>query len=109
MELPVAPVFQLCEVPPLTERVTELPRQIVWLGVTVVVKLGRTVTVTVSVLEHLPLSLLVTVYVVVSEGVTVIELVVSPVFQAREVPPVDVSVTLWPWQIVVSRLMVVLT
>ena len=37
------------------------------------------------------------------------ELVVTPVFQDFEVPPVEVSVTLWPWQIVVSRLMVVLT
>ena len=47
--MPVAPVFQLCDVPPLTERVTELPRQMVWLGVTVVFTYGCTVTVMVSV------------------------------------------------------------
>ena len=52
IELPVAPVLQLCDVPPLTERVTELPRQIVWLELTVVVTFGRTVTVTESVVEQ---------------------------------------------------------
>ena len=52
IELPVAPVFQLCDVPPLTERVTELPRQMVWLELTVVVTFGRTVTVTESVVEQ---------------------------------------------------------
>ena len=52
IELPVAPVLQLCDVPPLTERVTELPRQMVWLGVTVVFTYGCTVTVILSVLEQ---------------------------------------------------------
>ena len=37
MELAVLPVFQVREVPPETLRVTELPWQMVWLGVIVVV------------------------------------------------------------------------
>ena len=37
IEFVVAPVFQLREVPPETLRVTELPWQMVWLGVIVVV------------------------------------------------------------------------
>ena len=35
--------------------------------------------------------------------------VVLLLLQRLDVPPVEVSVTLWPWQMVVSRLMVVLT
>ena len=36
MEFVVAPVFQVREVPPLTVKVAELPWQMVWLAVTLV-------------------------------------------------------------------------
>ena len=70
MELVVSPVLQLREVPPLTERVTELPWQIVWLGVTVVETSGLTTTVMVSVFGQKPSLLVVTQYRVVCLGVT---------------------------------------
>ncbi len=38
IELAVLPLLQLCDVPPCTPRVTELPWQMVWLPVTVVVR-----------------------------------------------------------------------
>ena len=90
--LVVSPVFQTLDLPPFTERVTELPIQMVVSLVTVVATVGRIETVTVSVVAHLPFSLLVTVYVVVCEGVTVIEDVVAPLLQTLDVPPLTVRV-----------------
>ena len=43
------------------------------------------------------------------DGVTVMEFDVLLLLQVLEVPPVEVSVTLWPMQIAVSREMVVAT
>ena len=48
-------------------------------------------------------------YVVVCEGVTVIDCVVAPVFQVREVPPLTVRVAELPWQMVGLLLIVVVT
>jgi hypothetical protein len=57
----------------------------------------------------LPLSLLVTVYRVVTLGETVMELAVLPVFQVREVPPETLRVTELPWQMVWLGVIVVVT
>ena len=54
-------------------------------------------------------ALLVTVYVVVEEGVTVMDVDVLLLLQVLDVPPLTLRVTLWPIQIAVSRLMVVET
>jgi hypothetical protein len=100
MVVAVAPLLQVLDVPPLTVRLTLWPLQMVVSRLMVVLTYGLTVTVTVSVVEHLPLSLLVTVYRVVALGETVMEFVVAPVFQVRDVPPLTERVTEPPWQIV---------
>ena len=77
----VSPVLQVRDVPPLTDKLMGEPGQIVVSLEIDVATYVCTVTVMLSVFEHLPLSLLVTVYLVVALGVTVIETVVSPVLQ----------------------------
>ena len=77
----VSPVLQSLDVPPLTDILIGEPGQIVVSLEIDVATYVCTVTVMLSVFEHLPLSLLVTVYLVVALGVTVIETVVSPVLQ----------------------------
>ncbi len=61
MEFVVAPVFQVCEVPPLMARFTLWPIQMVVSRLMVVLTYGLTVTVTVSMVEHWLDALLVTV------------------------------------------------
>ena len=63
----------------------------------------------VSILSHLPLSLLVTVYLVVELGDTEIVRVVSPVLQTLDVPPFIVRVAELPWQMVWLGDLVVVT
>src|SRR5258705_13612127 len=93
MEAVVAPVFHRKEIPPDAVSVAEPPIQIIGLG-QVMLHDGSGFTVTV--LEHElvhPLALVtVTVYVVDTLGLTVMEAVVAPVLQRKDVPPDAVSV-----------------
>jgi len=88
----VAPVLHRNDVPPAAVSMCEPPVQIVT-GVQML-QTGPGVTVTVVLQELLqPFALVtVTVYVVVTVGLTVIAAVVAPVLQRNDVPPVAVSV-----------------
>jgi hypothetical protein len=70
--------------------------------------IGFTVIVRDAVAEQLKLFVPVTVYVVELAGVTVIAAVVCPPFQAYELPPLAVSVTLDPAQIELLALVIVM-
>ena len=93
MEAVVAPVLQRNDVPPDAVSVAEPPLQIFGLA-GVMLQLETLVTVTVVEHELLhPLALVtVTVYVVVTVGLTVIAAVVAPVLQRNDAPPDAVSV-----------------
>jgi hypothetical protein len=67
-----------------------------------------TVTVAETDLVQPPVPVTVTVYVVLTVGLTVIAAVVAPVFQEYVVPPLAVSVVLAPLQIVVVPAMAAL-
>src|SRR5215213_8683687 len=97
----VAPLLQRNDVPPDAVSVDEPPMQIDGLeGVMLHTGTGLTTTVVEQDDVH-PLSPLVTVtvYVVVTVGLTVIEAVVAPVLQRKDVPPDAVSVFEPPGQI----------
>ena len=100
MDAVVAPVLHKKDIPPEAVSVAEPPIQITGLG-QVILHTGNGFTVTT--LEHelvQPLALVtVTVYVVVTLGLTEIEAVVAPVLQRNDVPPDAVSVDEPPTQI----------
>ena len=89
----VAPVLHRNDVPPDAVSVDEPPIQIAgFAGVMLHTGNGFTTTVVVhELLQPLP-SVTVTVYVVVTVGLTVIEAVVAPVLHRNDVPPDAVSV-----------------
>jgi len=96
----VAPVLQRNDVPPDAVSVVEPPVQIDGLlGVMLHTGTGFTTTVVEQDDVH-PFTPLVTVtvYVVVTEGLTVIVAVVAPVLHRKDVPPVAVSVLEPPGQ-----------
>ena len=99
MDAVVAPVLQRNEVPPDAVSVTGAPAQMVGLAGTI---LQITVLVTVTVTEHELVqpfaSVTVTVYVVVTFGLTVIAAVVALVLQRKDTPPDAVSVNWSPAQ-----------
>jgi hypothetical protein len=99
IEAVVAALLQRNDVPPVAVSVDEPPIQIDgFAGVMLQTGGGVTVTVTEHVLVHpLPFAT-VTVYVVVVVGLTVIEAVVSEVFQRNVNPPDAVSVDEPPTQ-----------
>src|SRR5258706_457619 len=100
MDAVVAPVLQRNDVPPDAVNVDEPPTQIAgFAGVMLHDGSGFTVTVVEHELVH-PLALVtVTVYVVVIVGLTVIDAVVAPVLNRKDVPPDAVSVAEPPIQI----------
>ena len=96
----VAPVLQRNATPPPAVSMCESPGQIVTGGQIAHTGAGPgfTTTVAVHVLLQLPLDT-VTVYVVVTVGVTVMEAVVAPVLHRNDAPPDAVRVTGAPEQI----------
>jgi len=101
IEAVVAPVLHKKDVPPDAVSVDEPPTQMVGLGGVILHDgTGFTVTVVEHELLH-PLALVtVTVYVVVTVGLTVMEAVVAPVLQRKDVPPDAVNVAEPPIQII---------
>ena len=97
----VAPVLQRKDVPPDAVSVVDPPIQIEGLdGAMLHTGTGFTTIVAEQDDVHpLLASVTVTVYVVVTEGLTVMDAVVAPVLQRNESPPVAVSVTEPPGQI----------
>ncbi len=100
MDAVVAPVLHKKDIPPEAVRVAEPPIQITGLG-QVMLHIGTGFTVTIVEHELLqPLaSVTVTVYVVVTVGLTVMAAVVAPVLQRKDVPPDAVMVDEPPIQI----------
>ena len=98
----VAPLLQCHESPPVTDKFADEPLHIDTLPETRVVTYGCTVTVMRSYLEHKPDCSLITMYVSVAVGVRVMVLVVSPVLQCLDVPPLTERVMDEPRQILVS-------
>jgi len=94
IEAVVAPVLQRNDTPPDDVRVDEPPTQIEGLdGVMLHTGTGLTTTVVEQDDVHpLSASVTVTVYVVVTEGLTVMEAVVAPVLHRNESPPDAVNV-----------------
>ena len=100
MEAVVAEVLHRNDVPPDAVSVVEFPIQIAGLaGVILHVGSGFTVTVVEQELLHPFSSVTVTVYVVVTRGLTFIDAVVSVVLHRNEVPPEAVRVVEPPTQI----------
>ena len=90
---------------PLAVRVVLVPLQMLAdAGVRVKVGKGFTVIVLVAVFEQPPALVPVTVYVVFAVGLTVMLVVVAPVFQLYETPPDAVSVAPEPLHIVAKGL-----
>jgi hypothetical protein len=96
----VAPVLHRNDTPPAAVSVCEPPGQIVTGGQIEHVGPGVTVTVVEQELVQPFASVTVTVYVVVTVGVTVIEAVVAALLQRNDVPPAAVSVDGPPEQLV---------
>ena len=97
----VAPVLQRKDIPPDAVSVAEPPMQIIGLGQVMLQDgNGFTVTVLEQELVHPCALVTVTVYVVVTLGLTVIDAVVAPVLQRKDVPPEAVSVFEPPGQII---------
>ena len=96
----VAPVLQRNDVPPDAVSVDEPPTQIDGLELLMLhVGPGFTVTVVEHELLHPFAFVTVTVYVVVTDGLTVIEAVVAALLQRNDVPPEAVNVDEPPTQI----------
>ena len=87
------------DVPPDAVRVAESPMQIALGEVMLQTGAGLMVTMVEHELLHPNESVTVTVYVVVTEGLTVMEAVVAPVLQRNDAPPEAVSVDEPPTQI----------
>ena len=93
-------MLQRKDIPPDAVSVAEPPMQIIGLGQVMLQDgNGFTVTVLEQELVHPCALVTVTVYVVVTLGLTVIDAVVAPVLQRKDTPPVAVSVDEAPIQI----------
>jgi hypothetical protein len=101
----VAPVLQAYVPPPLAVKVVLLPGQIE--DVPLMATLGLAYTVTVRLAEAVipKVKVAVTRYVVFTDGLTLIDAVVAPVFHTKELPLEAVKVVLCPTQMVLSPLM----